>query len=82
MRQISKLLNYNDFNLPSKRIFVMTKKTKIKLGFTGAVLFLGLSLVIFLFADGLRRWYSGIFFFILGGTMLSNAIYWRRHTDE
>ena len=29
--------------------------------------------VIFLFADGLRRWYSGIFFVIMGVVLIANA---------
>ena len=60
----------------------MTRKTKINLGFTGAILFLGLSLIVFVFAEGIRRWYSGFFFFILGSVMLSNALYWKRDTDD
>lgn len=29
--------------------------------------------VIFLFADGLRRWYSGIFFVMMGVVLIANA---------
>ena len=29
--------------------------------------------VIFVFGDGLRRWYSGIFFVILGVVLIGNA---------
>jgi len=29
--------------------------------------------VIFVFGDGLRRWYSGIFFVILGVALIANA---------
>jgi len=39
------------------------------------ILFLLLSLIVFVFADGLRRWYSGIFFAVIGTVTLLNAFY-------
>jgi len=32
-----------------------------------------LSLIVFLFSDGLRRWYSGIFFAVIGTVTLLDA---------
>lgn len=40
------------------------------------------AVVIFIFADGARRWYSGIFFAVLGGVTLAQALRWRRSTGE
>ena len=40
------------------------------------------AVVIFIFADGMRRWYSGLFFAILGAVTLLQALRWRRNTDE
>jgi hypothetical protein len=44
-----------------------------KMDWIVGVLSLLLAVVIFVFADGARRWYSGIFFVILGVTMLARA---------
>jgi len=38
-----------------------------------AVLSFALALIIFLLADGPRRWYSGVFFVVLGAVMLASA---------
>jgi hypothetical protein len=46
------------------------------------VLFILLALVILVFADGLRRWYSGIFFGIIGTVTLLNALRRRRTSEE
>jgi len=40
-----------------------------------AILFLVLALVIFIFADGYRRYYSGFFFTVMGMVLLAHAIY-------
>jgi len=40
-----------------------------------------LALIVFVFADGLRRYYSGIFFAVIGTIMLVHALRWRRGTD-
>jgi hypothetical protein len=49
--------------------------------FSGIVL-IALAVIVFVFADGLRRWYSGIFFAIMGTAVLVNALRWRRTPDE
>jgi hypothetical protein len=41
-----------------------------------------MAVVIFVFAEGLRRWYSGIFFALIGALLLSNAWRWRRATGS
>ena len=46
------------------------------------VSFLLLAVIVFVFADGLRRWYSGIFFAIIGTVALLNAFYWGRTAKE
>lgn len=45
-------------------------------GFASVVL----AVVILVFAEGLRRWYSGIFFALIGVLSLVNAMRWRRAT--
>ena len=40
------------------------------------------AVIIFVFADGLRRYYSGIFFAIVGTVMMINALRWRRKADK
>jgi hypothetical protein len=46
------------------------------------ILCMVLALVIFVFAEDLRRWYSGGFFAIIGTLMLLNAWRWRRRADR
>ena len=41
-----------------------------------------LALIILVFADGLRRWYSGIFFAIIGTVILVNALRSRHIPEE
>ena len=41
-----------------------------------------LAVMVFVFADGLRRWYSGIFFALIGTVMLVSALHWRRAADQ
>ena len=53
-----------------------------KLALVSGILCIVLALVVFVFADGLRRWYSGIFFTIMGAVALVNAVRWRRTTDK
>lgn len=53
-----------------------------KLAWVVAILSIILAVVIFVFADGLRRWYSGAFFAIIGTVMLVNALRWRRTADK
>ncbi len=60
----------------------MTSNTMSKLALVPGVLCVVLAVIVFVFADGLRRWYSGIFFAIMGTVMLANAIRWRRVADK
>jgi len=53
-----------------------------KVALITGILCIVLAVIVFVFADGLRRWYSGIFFTIIGTVMLVNAPRWRRATDE
>lgn len=53
-----------------------------KLALATAILCIVLAIVVFVFVDGLRRWYSGIFFTIIGTVMLVNALRWRRSADK
>ena len=52
----------------------MTNKTKYKMYLFIATSFIILSLIIFFMVDGLRRWYSGIFFLLLGIVTFVNTI--------
>jgi len=38
--------------------------------------------IIFVFAEGLRRWYSGVFFALIGVFTILQAARWRRSTDR
>jgi len=53
-----------------------------KIAFFFGILCIVLAVVVFVFAEGLRRWYSGIFFAILGTVTLVSAVRWRRDADE
>ena len=46
------------------------------------ILCIVLAVIVFVFADGLRRWYSGIFFTVIGTVMLLNALRRRCDADE
>ena len=59
----------------------MTNNNKFKLYLIIAIIFFILSVIIFILADGLRRWYSGGFFLIMGGVVLSKAIYENRKIE-
>ena len=54
------------------------KKLAVVLG----VVFLLLAVTVFVFSDGLRRWYSGILFAIFGTVILLNAFNRGRTTEE
>jgi len=41
------------------------------------ILCIVVAMIVFVFADGLRRWYSGIFFAMIGTVMLVNFLRWR-----
>jgi len=49
-----------------------------KVGLVCGILSIVLAVIVFVFADGLRRWYSGIFFAIIGTTLIVNSLRWRR----
>ena len=59
----------------------MTNKNKFKVYLLVAIIFLIISVVIFILADGLRRWYSGLLFVFIGGFILYKAIYEHRNTN-
>jgi hypothetical protein len=44
--------------------------------------FIVLAVIVLLFADGLRRWYSGIFFAIIGTVTLLTALYRKEGAEE
>ena len=49
--------------------------------FLGTVCIL-LAVMMFAFLDGLERWYSWVFFAIIGAVMLVNGLRWRSDTSE
>ena len=51
--------------------------TMSKVGLVSGIVCIVLAVIVFVFADGLRRWYSGIFFAFMGTVMLVNAQRWR-----
>jgi hypothetical protein len=53
-----------------------------KMALVTSVLCLVLAIVVFVFADGLRRWYSGIFFAVMGAVLLLSALRWRRADNQ
>ena len=53
-----------------------------KVALVSGILFIVLAVIVFVFADGLRRWYSGIFFALIGTVMLLNTLRWRRVADD
>jgi hypothetical protein len=55
--------------------------TMKKLALSLGVVFVGLGVVILVLAEGLRRWYSGIFFVLIGIVALSNALVRREVPD-
>jgi membrane protein implicated in regulation of membrane protease activity len=57
----------------------MEKKTKRNLTLVLGILFIVLAVIVFALAEGLRKWYSGIFFMILGVVMLLS---FRRYLHE
>jgi len=60
----------------------MTESTMRRVALFFGSFFLVLALVILIFADGLRRWYSGIFFALIGTVTLLNTLRWRRTSKE
>jgi ABC-type multidrug transport system permease subunit len=60
----------------------MNRKTMSKVALVTAIVCIVIAVVVFIFADGLRRWYSGIFFAVMALVMLVNALRWRRVAGE
>ena len=59
----------------------MTNRNKYIVYLIIAIVFILLSIIIFFMAEGLRRWYSGGFFLIMGGIALLKAIYKSRNNE-
>jgi uncharacterized membrane protein YccC len=47
----------------------------------GMILLL-LAIMVFVFADGLRRWYSGAFFAIIGIVSILNSLNWKARAKK
>lgn len=60
----------------------MTEGAMSKVGMVTGILLLVLALVIFVFGEGLRRWYSGMFFALIGTVTLMNTLRWCRASKE
>lgn len=60
----------------------MTKSKMNKMAVAIGILCIAIAVIVLVFAEGLRRWYSGIFFMLMGTIMLINALRWRRHADK
>ncbi len=56
----------------------MKRQTMSTMALVMGVLCIVLAVVILVFADGLRRWYSGLFFLLMGVVALTSAVRWRR----
>ena len=59
----------------------MTRTTMSKIASTTGVVCIVLAVIVLVSVDGLRRWYSGLFFAITGTVMLVNGARWRRGVD-
>jgi hypothetical protein len=65
--------------LSARRTVRLARKSAMgKMALVSAILCILLGAIVFVFADGARRWYSGVFFAIMGIVMLANAWRWRR----
>lgn len=53
-----------------------------KVALVSGLLCIVVAVIVFVFANGLRRWYSGIFFALIGTIMLVNAVRWRRVANQ
>ena len=60
----------------------MTGNTMSKMALVVGILCLVLAVIVLVFAHGLRRWYSGIFFAFMATVMVVNAMRWRRITEK
>ena len=46
------------------------------------ILSIVIAIIVFILADGYRRYYSGIFFVIIGGVLLLQTVRLRRNADQ
>jgi len=53
-----------------------------RMALAAGILCILLMVVVFVFADGPRRWYSGGFFAVMGTVLLVNAVRWNRTVDK
>lgn len=53
-----------------------------KIALVSGILCIVLAAIVLVFAEGPRRWYSGIFFAVMGTVLLLNAARWRRVPDK
>ena len=60
----------------------MSKKRMSQWALIIGILLIVLAVVVFALAEGLRRWYSGIFFAFMGTLLLVNAFRWRNHAGN
>jgi hypothetical protein len=56
-------------------------ETMSKMALFSGIVLMALAVLVFVFADGLRRWYAGGFFAVMGIAVLANALRWRRTAD-
>ena len=59
----------------------MSRKTMSKVALVASILCLLMAVIVFVLVEGLRRWYSGIFFTVMGLVMLVNTLRWGRVAD-
>jgi hypothetical protein len=62
----------------TKKEEAMMKRVSLVVG----SLCLIVAIVVFVFADGLRRWYSGLFFLLIGVISFANYLRWRRDSKS
>ena len=60
----------------------MKKKHMRLMALITGIVCLALAVVIFIFAEGLRRWYSTIFFALMGIVMFINALRWKKEAAD
>jgi len=60
----------------------MANKTRTAVAVLGGIAFLVLGVILLVFAVGLRRWYSGLFFILMGMVTLAKVFRGRRVPRE
>ena len=60
----------------------MPKKTLSTAALILETLCILLAVVLFVFLDDLERWYSGVFFAIMGAVFIANGMRWQSETEE